>query len=215
MNDDVRKLLKLVDNLPAESDADLSAFERAQRVSRALSDAPEDQTAADDSGKVEGPQPTDDLLRFRDQVIEESLIRFVTGNYFDICPLDRTADAIDVRLNRPSRSYGDKTPVQAAIEPALRALHCQHYDKMSAAVRAGLPGALLAYFGLDDASGEEMLGPEAWARVASAYKALAAPSAELVDEAAPGLSVELTREHVTQRPGVVRRMVAWLFGGTA
>lgn len=77
MNDDVdvRNLLKLVDNLGSEK--------------------------SDERANVESPQPTDDLLSFRDLVIEEALISFVSGKYFNIFQLDRTADAIDARLGRP------------------------------------------------------------------------------------------------------------------
>lgn len=186
MNDDVdvRNLLKLVDNLGSEK--------------------------SDERANVESPQPTDDLLSFRDLVIEEALISFVSGKYFNIFQLDRTADAIDARLGRPSRNYGEKTPVRAAIEPALNALHCVDFDKMSASLRAGLPNALLAHFGLDEASGEAMLGQEGWARVASAYQAFAAPAVESASGPAPELMSRGFSEHPIAS-GPVRAVTVLLF----
>ncbi|MDP2556109.1 hypothetical protein [Pseudomonas aeruginosa] len=152
---------------------------------------------------IERPEPTEDLLRFRDLVIEQALIKAVSGTFFDICPIDRIVEAINARLGRCDA----KTPVQVAMEPALRALHCIHFDSMTESVRTKLPDVLLAYFGLDDATGADMLGPEAWTRVSVAYNALATPAPEAAPEAAPPVPMPAMRSR-----SWFRRLVEWLSG---
>ncbi|WP_124648992.1 hypothetical protein [Burkholderia stagnalis] len=201
------KSLTLADELPRNADPDQVALERARRISHAPSELPVD------ARTDEHPQPSEDLLRFRDVVIEERLIQFVSGNFFDICPLDRTAEAIDACLGRPYRPFGEKTPVRTTIEPALRALHCAYFDKMSASVRAGLPDTLLAYFGLNDVSGEKMLGRDAWGRVERAYKALAAPAAEQPTDSWKSHWPEYSPDGAVHRASFVQRVLTRFFAG--
>ncbi|MFP3709705.1 hypothetical protein SB783_37460 [Paraburkholderia sp. SIMBA_009] len=171
--------------------------------------------APTDSDTVCGAAPSDALLRYRDAIIEQSLVGMLQGDRFDICPLDHLAEAIEQSLGRPKRAWPNKTAAQTAIEPALRVLHCKSFDAMSPIVREGLPATLLEYFGLDDASGVELLGEDAWARVAKGYRDFAMPlhsssdesPANPVDGVQAGVGVDECSE---LRPGVLRRLARWV-----
>lgn len=123
-----------------------------------------------------GPEPSAGALQYRAAVLELTLMGFVRGRHFDICPLDKLAELVDSTLGRPAREWPDKTAAQAVIHPVLHTLHCVDFAKMSPAVRAGLPSAIVEYMALDEASGAALIGAEAWARVMKAYADFAEPA---------------------------------------
>ncbi|WP_301233234.1 hypothetical protein [Pandoraea cepalis] len=144
MNEDIRKLLRLIEDLPPNPGHNLCAVPPAAR------------------GYDCGDGLPSEILQFCNVVIEGALIAFVTGKHFNICPLHSTATAVDARLGRRILDFGEKTPVRAFIEPALAVLHCRDFVHMDVEVRRSLPTTLLTYFGLDEASGKAMLGEPAW-----------------------------------------------------
>lgn len=172
---------------PPSTDAELRA---------AYGDAPFEAAA----GAALAPLPSE-LDEYRREVFEEVIMHFVTHHCFDICKLDDIATAVRQAEGLEPLTWPDKTPLQEALRPVLGVLHCAHYDKMKPAVRQGLPAAIFAYTGLNEATGTALLGSDRWFRVAKAFEDFAAPPTLTVADSTSE-AVEADTARPTQRHGV-------------
>src|ERR1700740_841256 len=95
------------------------------------------------------------------------LISLVETEWLDVLKVDRLAQSLDhLRKRRGIQGSSDHSIAQYQ---ALVALHCVHFNEMSWPTRAGLPAALLRYFGLDRETGPLLLGIEGWWRVEECF----------------------------------------------
>lgn len=175
---------------PPSTDAEIRA---------AYGDAPFEAAA----GATLAPLPAD-LDEYRREVFEGAIMHFVRHHYFDICKLDDIATAVRQAEGLEPLTWPDKTPLQEALRPVLGVLHCAHYDKMNPVVRQGLPAAIFAYTGLNEASGTALLGSDRWNRVAKAFEDFAA-----LPPPTAGESVSETATADTDQP--TQRRGAWAY----
>lgn len=115
------------------------------------------------------PEATDTLLTWERTVLTEQLLAILSDDWFNICTLDKLEPAIHF-FSLSTHPHKPLNAPKTAAYVSLSTLHCDRFDKMSPAIKSGIPQAIFTHLGLNETNGPTILGNEGWDRVKKAYK---------------------------------------------
>ena len=113
-------------------------------------------------------------LAWTQAAFTDKIKAFLSGKHLSICGLDSLINHLAnfrVMLKLPAHP-GKKSPAYHGLE----LLHCTDFAKMDPKVRAGLPAALIAVFGLTEQEAPVLLGSEGWTLLKVAFEVWCEPA---------------------------------------